>query len=337
MKQLKLSILTLMVLAASFVLGDYASRVVTGQTTIANNAADMSGHIVMVADSATGRTVSNLFTFNRTGTNAPFAVGNVGAVTVTNLDADKLDGLDSTRFTWAEQTTTATGAQNNFAITSGQNTILYANNAAAVTFTGFTAGTAGQHLKIISVGAGQVNITPQSASSTAALRVINFATVSDTPLAAGSGTAEYVYDSGTARWRLVFHEQGAWITPTYAAGNYTGVAGTWTVDAGDVRQQRYRLSGRSLTVSWALTTTSVTAATTTLQIGNGGYGSFTAAGSQFLNVILYDDNGVGLTPTYGQIGSVSTTTNISVTKLTGTFAASANNTQTFGQITFEVN
>jgi hypothetical protein len=66
------------------------------QTVISNNAADMANHIVMVADSTIPRTVTNLFTFDR-GAAVPFAVGGT-ALKVTNLDADKLDGIDSTSF-----------------------------------------------------------------------------------------------------------------------------------------------------------------------------------------------------------------------------------------------
>lgn len=64
------------------------------QTVISNNAADMANHIVMVADSSTARTVTNLFTFDR-GAAVPFAVG-ASSLNVTNLDADKIDGYGGT-------------------------------------------------------------------------------------------------------------------------------------------------------------------------------------------------------------------------------------------------
>lgn len=65
----------------------------TAQTTLANNAADLAGKIVMVADSTTARTVTNLFTFNRSPS-APFAVA-ASSGKVTNLDADLLDGVEA--------------------------------------------------------------------------------------------------------------------------------------------------------------------------------------------------------------------------------------------------
>lgn len=76
---------------------------VASQTNIANNAAEMVNKIVMLADGATPRTVTNLFTFDR-DPNPPFAVS-AGSAKVSNLDADLLDGVDSTGFI----TTTAFG------------------------------------------------------------------------------------------------------------------------------------------------------------------------------------------------------------------------------------
>lgn len=65
----------------------------SAQTTIANNAADLAGHIIMVADSTNARTVTNLFTFNRSPS-APFAVA-VSSGKVANLDADLVDGVEA--------------------------------------------------------------------------------------------------------------------------------------------------------------------------------------------------------------------------------------------------
>lgn len=68
----------------------------SAQTNIANNAAEMAGKIVMLADGTTSRTVTNLFTFDR-DPSPPFAVSS-GSAKVSNLDADLLDGVDSTGF-----------------------------------------------------------------------------------------------------------------------------------------------------------------------------------------------------------------------------------------------
>ena len=54
------------------------------------------------------------------------------------------------------------------------------------------------------------------------------------------------------------HEQGAWITPTFSAGDYDGGGGamTWTVESGDVTTCKYYLKGRTL--AWALQLTGTT-------------------------------------------------------------------------------
>lgn len=152
------------------------------------------------------------------------------------------------------QTTTLVGAQNDVVLTASV-TELRLNNATLVTISGFAAGIDGQRVALISIGAGQVDLLPQSALSVAANRLINFATVGTTSLSAGSGTALIEYDATTARWRLIAHEQGAWITPAYLAANFTANAGTWTVDSGDVTTYQYVLRGRTLTLAFYLDTT----------------------------------------------------------------------------------
>ncbi len=131
------------------------------------------------------------------------------------------------------------------------------NNATLSTLRGLKAGTAGQQVTIVSVGAGEVDLAHQNAGSVAANRLINFVTGGVTPLAAGIGTAVYEYDGTTARWRLVTHTQGAAITVPYNAGNFTTDAGTWTVDAGDQVTYSFYLTGNILQVFLSLQTTTV--------------------------------------------------------------------------------
>lgn len=155
------------------------------------------------------------------------------------------------------QTTTLTGTQNDFALTTGCS-LLRVNNASSITFSGFSAGTDGQRLRVVSIGAGQVDLAHQSASSSAANRLINYATSAATSLAAGVGTADYVYDATTVRWRLVAHEQGTWIS-------WAGTATATSLTNGSVSAARYRLSGRTCSVYLQLTnsgTMSATAGTT---------------------------------------------------------------------------
>jgi hypothetical protein len=143
-------------------------------------------------------------------------------------------------------TVTATGNIDDLGFSNAN--IIRMNNASLATIRGLKAGTDGQQVTIVSIGAGQVNLSHQDAGDgTAASRLINTATSGITPLAAGAGKAIYEYDATTARWRLVHHCQGALINIAYSSGDYTASgSGTWTVDAGDVLENFYYLEGGML-------------------------------------------------------------------------------------------
>ena len=143
------------------------------------------------------------------------------------------------------------------------------NNATLSTIRGLKAGYGGQQVTIVSVGAGQVNLSHQdTGDATAANRLINPITSGVTPLAPGKGTAVYEYDATTARWRLLQHSQGAWIEVAYSAGNFTSVGGgAWTVDSGDQRAYGYYLVGSMLNLRINVADTDVAASPgITLQI-----------------------------------------------------------------------
>jgi len=157
------------------------------------------------------------------------------------------------------QTLTITGAQNNLVIPAGVS-LVRLNNAADLTISGIAAGYDGQRLNLHSVGAGNVHFLHRSGLSVAANQLNNVATVGLTSLAGGSGSATYIYDAtpGVAVWRLYAHEQGAALTPPFAAGNFfAGGTQTWTVDAGDVVAYASYLKGRLLTLNWDILTSSV--------------------------------------------------------------------------------
>lgn len=182
----------------------------------------------------------------------------MGFSCLTSAGAEKVtNGLTST-------TITTTGTIDNLDFSNAD--LIRMNNASLATIRGLQAGTDAQRVTIVSVGAGQVDFANQDSGSTAANRLINFATSCLTSLAAGSGAATYQYDATTARWRLVSHDQGAFISPAYDATNFTASAGTWTVDAGDVVTFAYYLTGRLLCVIFDLVTTSVSNAGVILRI-----------------------------------------------------------------------
>lgn len=146
-------------------------------------------------------------------------------------------------------TSTATGTQNDFAPGLLGQTVLRMNNASAATITGFAGGIDGQLLTIISVGTGLVFLSHEDGGSSASNRLVNVATSAYTPLSAGFGSATYVYDATSSRWRLVAHEQGQPMADPFNAGDYTAAGSmTWTVQQSDVSNRHYFLQGRVLTV-----------------------------------------------------------------------------------------
>lgn len=234
------------------------------------------------------------------------------------------------------QTTTLTGTQNNFAATAARHLVLRANNATLTTFTGFAPGMDGDQIDLFSVGAGQVDLPHESGTSTAADRLLDIATSGITSLAAGTGNATFIYDGTTARWRLRNHNQGAWITPAFVAGNFTS-GGTWTVDAGDVQVLRYFLHERHLTVAWVITTTTLgTASGTVSMVVPGGY----TIANQFSAAQFYKDTAAAWI--FGEVwGQASAPTTINF--YTAGFGAGTawqpgtNTLSSYGSVPIEVN
>lgn len=315
------------------------------QTLISNNASDMANHIVMVADSGTPRTVTNLFTFDR-DPSAPFAVS-ASSAKVTNLDADLLDGqtgsyyqtatnltsgtipqarMGSGTFTVVSSSTTSN--QNNWAPGIVGNTVIFWSGAGDITVTGFAGGVSGLIVGLVNTGSNVATFSHQSGSSSAGNKFRNTSTSGGTPVAAG-GRIFFQYD-GTD-WRLIVHEQGAWITPTFSAGDYTASAGTWTVGSGDVTVLKYRLAGRQLFLNFRVETTDVSTTPATLsRVIPGGFTNATA----MLTPIYYEDNGgAGAT---GNLSSSAASTTLLFSKYSGNWSAATANTRVIGMGSIEV-
>lgn len=160
-----------------------------------------------------------------------------------------------------------------------------ANNASLATIRGLVAGYDGQVVTIASIGAGQVDLAHQDTNSTAANRLLNMLTSGVTSLALGVGVASYQYDLTTARWRLIAHEQGAYIDIAYASGNFTAQAGTWTVDSGDLITSAYYVRG--LEVYYKLKILSSTTSTTPNYLD--AVLPFTCARSEYANICWGSD------------------------------------------------
>ncbi len=189
----------------------------------------------------------------------------------------------------SEGTSTSTGTQNDFAHSNVS--LLRMNNATAVTITGLVAGTAGQVIKIVSIGAGQVNFTNQDTGSSAANRIIN--QVSNTiSLAAGKGTVTLVYDATTARWRVTEHMQGDVIQTTYSSGNFSASGSmVWSVDSGDQVTYTYCLVGKLLQVFLQIDSTTI-GGTPSIALQIVIPGGFVAAWGQYVPCHVID-NGTG--------------------------------------------
>ena len=143
----------------------------------------------------------------------------------------------------------------------GNADLLRMNNASLATIRGLKSGTSGQQVTIISVGAGEVDLSHQDTNDTTANnRLFNLVTGGITPLAPDSGKATYRYDNTLLRWRLIAHEQGAAIAIPFAAGLFTGSAGTWTVESADVLSNTYYIIGRLVILGLSCENTSVAAA-----------------------------------------------------------------------------
>lgn len=185
-----------------------------------------------------------------------------------------------------------TSNQNDWAPGLSGDTVIFWSGASNITVTGFAGGVSGQVIVFKNTGTAVTTFSHNSGSSSAGNKLFNIATSAGTPVA-GKGYAVYQYD-GT-QWQLVAHDQGAWITPTFAAGDYTAItAGTWTVASGDVANQQYRLAGRALTVMTSLATTTVAQSggnPVQLSIANGAWGGFTISNTNLTAGVVNDNAG----------------------------------------------
>jgi hypothetical protein len=230
-------------------------------------------------------------------------------------------------------TITTTGTQTALAIPDGRGDLaIFCNNASLLTIQGIVAAQNGQTLTIVSIGAGNVAIDNQSGSASAANRIANQVTGTIT-LVAGVGRVTMTYDSTNSRWRVLQHEQGAWITPTFNAGDFTASGGgTWTVAAGDVTTYTYLLSGRIMTVSWYLQTTSVSGSPNNLFIAipNG-----LTATKNMLTAIVVSDGGASNSLGFARASASGATVTIEKVP-TAAWGTTTDTTYAYGTISFEV-
>lgn len=227
---------------------------------------------------------------------------------------------------------TNTGAVNNWAPGVDGHTFTRWAGTSDATFSGCAGGQAGLLHVVRNTGTKVGYFLHASGLSSAANQFANSATSGPTPIAPG-GWIAHRHDGSV--WQLVAHQQGALITPTYAGGNFTGSAGSWTVDAGDVGCYAYKLEGRRLTVWFQLATTSVASAGAGLNIALPA-GFVAVAGKTIILPFFYNDNG-GVT-TVGQSQVDPSGVIIRLLKIGfANWANATNTTAVFGMVDVEVN
>lgn len=203
---------------------------------------------------------------------------------------------------WTIVTTTATGTQNDFDPGIVGNTIIRCNPASLLTITGFTQGYDGQHIRLVSIGAGQVDLAHNTGSS-ANHKLSNIVSSAPTSLAPVMGAyAEYVYDATSGYWRLMSHEQGTWLSNYNANYFNTSNGSVWAVTSGQT--PTYYLRGKSLEIRVFITLAGVAgAAAAALQINQAAYGNYVWTHDCGCAVSVLDAGGTGVY----QAGQIQTT------------------------------
>lgn len=127
---------------------------------------------------------------------------------------------------------------------------------------------------------------------------------------------------------------GDWTAVTYAAGNFTASAGTWTVDAGDQLVYEYMLVGKTMWVNFSIVNTDVSNAAVSLRIAIPG--GFICATEVQPFIRVFDAGGaaaVGL----AIVASAGTVIQCFATVAGGGFGiTAADNTNVIGLVCFKV-
>lgn len=141
-------------------------------------------------------------------------------------------------------------------------------------------------------------------------------------------TGKYFFSNGKATG------DGIWTTPTYAGGDFTASAGTWTVDSGDRATFTYTLFGKTMCVAFIISGTDVSAAPTTLSVL---IPASQTASETMRTLIQVSDAGTPGTGVARVSGSGTTIDFFKNTSATAWTATAGDNTDIFGQIMFRVN
>lgn len=250
---------------------------------------------------------------------------------LTSLNASNLaSGTVPQARKWTDSTLTLTGNQDNVDFSNAD--LVRLNNASLLTIRGLAAGVPGQQVTLVSVGAGQVDFANQNSNSNVTNRIICGVTATIS-LAAGVGRVTLVYDGTTQRWRVVSHQQGAYIAVSYSASNFTASGSmTWTVDSADQATYAYMLTQRMLTIVFVIRSSSV-GGTPSTQLKIAIPGGFSPARETHNPVAILDNT----TRMAGNASIGAGATAININKIDySNWSTTTNSTDVQGEIVVEV-
>lgn len=215
--------------------------------------------------------------------------------------------------------------------------IIRMENATLSTIRGLKAGYPGQEVTVMNVQPGQVNLEHENSGSLAQNRLLNTITVGPTCLAVTGtvfGSATYKYDDITNRWRLIHHNQGAWIDIPFDAANFTADGGgTWDLSAPDQVLFAFMIVGKSIIISYQFENTTIPTPVSTILSASFASTGYNATRVMSAKVALALNSGV---PTPVFVQAVLTELKFQRDDFTTQWDSSADDTDVLGQIIFEL-
>lgn len=156
-------------------------------------------------------------------------------------------------------TVNTTAIQHNLATGTNRNRLVVCTQTGDVIITGFADGHDGDVLTVLAGSSGNVFLADQNNGSFGANQLVNFIKSGHTPLAAGYGTAQYMYFAAIGRWKIITHDQGHSLPIAYDALHYLATTGAWTVPEASVFNKRYFYNGAQVNLQLAIGPTAITA------------------------------------------------------------------------------
>lgn len=162
------------------------------------------------------------------------------------INTDSLDIATQINFRVGASYTTG-GTQSN--VSTATSSHIYSNFSGTTTFTGFSGGYEGKVLFVTNGPTGTIAFANESASSTAANRIVTGFAATVTCLT--SRTFMFVYDATNSRWRLVGGDGQGLLS---ASNSWTGVSNSFSTTTLVIVQGAFRFFFVEKTADYTLTT-----------------------------------------------------------------------------------